>query len=128
MNVIDRIQGILENDMLLATLLSTYKGFRAIAQENAPKKMNMPYIVMRNESDTQEANELLNRLVLSIDVFAENNKSTVYAIYKRLKDLLHRRRLMPDGIISILDRATPIESQDPSVFGLNVKFIIRYEL
>lgn len=131
MNLIDEIQYILERDSTIRSLLSfeedEMSGIRypSIAQETVPEGMRMPYLCIRTESDLPDGDHL-NRLLLSFDVFAENNPNAVDRVALRIEQLFDRRKLMPFAITGIRSGIYPIPSGDPSIKGKNTKILYRY--
>lgn len=132
-NLLDEMQYILESDPTIRSFVSFEKDemtgieYPGIAKDVIPQGMKLPYICIRVESDVPEVdNDALNRAFINFDVFAENDRTKVNRMAKRIEQLFHNRKLMPFGIISLRDGIYPIISDDPSVTGKNVKILVRY--
>jgi hypothetical protein len=126
MHPLDWVQSELEADAELTSMLSTYQGYPAIAQEVVPDGMQMPYIVIRSEADVPSSSELINDMLVSIDVYVEGDRVLVRQIGNRIEKLLDMSIPFPHCISCVRAGRYPIEQPDPSIKMENLKFKIRY--
>ena len=130
---LDIIHGLLEAEPKITSLLSTYQEFPAVVQDVAPEDIQMPYIVLRLESDPIEENKVLARALISIDVYVNNSRQTCRQIAGEIKRLLNEKNYntfsedVEAGAIStfVKGRYEPIQP-DPTIKSHQTKVILRY--
>ncbi|CAM4358406.1 hypothetical protein BAMA_15765 [Bacillus manliponensis] len=127
--VIATIRSIVESDSIVAANLSKYEGYPALTFQTAQSDMQMPYVIMRIESNNPDDVAVVDRMVLNLDVYCNHGDyEKADTVATQIEKLLDREAslLREAGILTIHRMGrTPIPDEDPSVIHINLKFLVR---
>ncbi|MBY7112107.1 MULTISPECIES: hypothetical protein [Bacillus] len=123
------IRNIIEKDTIVQSNLSKYEGEPALTFQTAQKDMKMPYAVMRIESNNPDDIEVIDRMILTFDIYCgQGDYEKADVISRRIELLLDREAgLLRDSGIITIHRAgsVAVPDEDPSIIHISIKFLVR---
>lgn len=123
------IRNIIEKDTIVQCNLSKYEGEPALTFQTAQNDMKMPYVVMRIESNNPDDIEVIDRMILTFDIYCgQGDYEKADVISSRIEHLLDREAgLLRDSGIITIHRAGSITvpDEDPSIIHISIKFLVR---
>ncbi|AXR16937.1 MULTISPECIES: hypothetical protein [Bacillus] len=123
------IRNIIEKDTIVQSNLSKYEGEPALTFQTAQKDMKMPYAVMRIESNNPDDIEVIDRMILTFDIYCgQGDYEKADVISRRIELLLDREAgLLRDSGIITIHRAgsVAVPDEDPSIIHITIKFLVR---
>lgn len=129
---LDIVQYILEHDEVITNNISNYNDYPAVFQEFAEADAKYPYIVLRNESTIGEENELLDKSLISVDIFVQNNRSKARNIRNRIRQLFFNKQydsfeegIEQGAVMSYLRGTYQPEQPDKTIKCEQVKVVLR---
>lgn len=127
-DVLAYLDSVLIEDAELKAELSDYFGSPAIAFQQAPKDMLMPYMVTTSVGNTAESNQVTDRSLYSVDIYVgDGDAFKVGRIAKRVIELFDMTRLPVDiGLNIWKEWDNYIPEDDPSVIRYHVEFGLRH--
>lgn len=123
------IRNIIGKDTIVQSNLSKYEGEPALTFQTAQKDMKMPYAVMRIESNNPDDIEVIDRMILTFDIYCgQGDYEKADVISRRIELLLDREAgLLRDSGIITIHRAgsVAVPDEDPSIIHISIKFLVR---
>lgn len=129
MNLIKYMQYIIETDKTMRELLNfevdemTGIKYPSVAFGEIPEGMQMPYLLIYEESTVPNEDHEMRRLI-RFEVVAENNFEIPKKAINRLEQIFKRRNLLPFAVGSFLVGRVP-KPTDPGLYGEILTLMVR---
>lgn len=129
MNLIKYIQYIIETDRTIRDLLNfeedewTGIKYPSVAYGEIPEGMQMPYLLISDESSVPNGDHEMRRLI-RFETVADNDYETPNKVLTRLEQLFKRRDLMPFAVGSFLNGRVP-KPTDSGLSGQILTLMVR---
>lgn len=129
LKALSKIREVIEGDSVIQSLLSSYMGAPAYAFGTAPDDMEMPYVVGRIDANNPDDVEILDRMILSFEVyFHDGDELGAFSVAERIAELINNVTSIADEIVSISRSGDlPVPDETPNVVHLSCKYLIRID-
>ena len=97
----------------------------SMSLDRVPEGMKLPYVCIREESDVVTDEKHVSDVLLSFDIFAENDYTTVKRISRLIQELFDGTTDLPYYTSSVAIGEYPIPTQDVSLNARNVRILYR---
>lgn len=129
LEVLSYLKDVLEEDELIASLITEYGEEPAVAYQAAPSDMSLPYIVVNVQTNNEENNLAVERMYYTVDVYTDNGDIVTALTIAQQVDKLFNRRKLPTyiGVGIWREIMTPVtNTEDLAVQHIHLSFLVRH--
>ena len=134
LKVLQYLRELIENDPVILHHIGKYstddeRGIACIAYQSAPKDMPFPYIVLNVQSNVEEENQAVDRMVYTTDVYTDNGDiETAFLLADRIDAIFNKHKLPPEVGIGIWreNKFPLINEDDLAVQHIHISFLVRF--